>query len=124
MASFLRDALQAYWMELGQPIGGIISLTPGGKPYAIGDGASYYRKLLRGAVKRAGLGDVRVTPYTLRRTFATLMHSMGLNEGQIKLLMGHSRTSRVFVETYDHNKALALVSELPDIRSAVAHEDE
>jgi len=56
--------------------------------------------------ERAGL-DVRVTPHTLRHTFASRLVDAGVNPRAIQVLLGHECLSST--EVYLHNRPAALV---------------
>lgn len=124
MTGMVREPLFAYWQERGRPPAGRVFLTREGKPYATGDGASYYGTMLRNAADRAGLVGVRVTPYTCRHTTGTLLREAGATAEQVKALMGHSAVSKVFETNYDHRSTLTRVQgrDLPDLRVVLEEE--
>jgi integrase len=120
MLPLLREPLLEYWTALGDPPEGVMFKTARGKPYAVGDGASYFRKMLRNAADRAGLTNVRVTPYTARHTYGTLLLEVGVAESTVKALLGHDPMSRTLEAVYDHRTVLKKVAgrDLPELRVA------
>ncbi|MBO0704435.1 MAG: site-specific integrase, partial [Candidatus Dormibacteraeota bacterium] len=69
---------------------GLVFADPGGRPL------DYYRvrRDFRSLLESAGLPEV--TPYSLRRTMASIMHALGYPAGTIAARMGHADTQVLF----------------------------
>jgi integrase len=76
------------------------------KPWARGN----ITRDLAVACKNAGI--VRVTPNDLRRTFATLLSSAGVDRDAVRRLMGHAKESTMLETVYDKPTTQQLVARM------------
>lgn len=60
-----------------------------------GAAASTFKTALRNATKKAGLGHLRITPYTLRSMFATWALEAGVSAGDVRRVMRHTNEEMI-----------------------------
>lgn len=93
-------ALHEWWLDCGKPTSGRVFMW-NGKPMVS------FKRALATAVKRAGITK-RVTPYTLRHTFATAAIEGGAPVSQVAAMMRHS-SPRMVEQRYDHSEVVRTV---------------
>jgi integrase len=99
------------WHEAnGRPSQGLLfrpmKKVPGREGYAVKKGTSHvpFRKALKTAVKKAGMGHRRITPYTLRHSCATLLIEAGVPVYSVAKMLRHT-SPKMVAEHYDHVSA-------------------
>lgn len=92
LSARLLDALRAYWRKVRPHQ----TLFPGRDP-SIPLSTNAVRSICRGAARRAGIGK-RVTPHTLRHSFASHLLQAGTDLRTIQMLLGHRslRTTAIY----------------------------
>jgi site-specific recombinase XerD len=93
-----RRALLAYRRELGMPMEGPLFLTRDGRRFM----RMGIRDVFTRLTERTG---IKVTPHSLRRTFATLSLRAGMNPLHLQGLLGHSTLdmTRRYVQMVDED---------------------
>ncbi len=92
---YLKKYRPNYWFLEG----------PGRKRYS----ASSIRQSLRASVERAGIKK-KVTPHTLRHSFATHLHEQGTDIRNIQELLGHNSPKTTEIYTYVSTRSLQKIS--------------
>lgn len=95
-----------------------------GKPYS----ASSIRKFMKGSSKAAGITK-RVTPHTLRHSYATHLLEQGVNLRHIQSLLGHARPETTMVYTRVMKKDLLAIESpldtiLKQLRDVSGYDDQ
>jgi site-specific recombinase XerD len=78
---------------------------PKGKPYS----ATSIRNILKRGCKKAGITK-KVTPHTLRHTYATHMLELGVDLRYVQNLLGHSRPETTMIYTHVTSDKLSLLA--------------
>ncbi len=91
-----RYCLDEWWTEQRHPETGWVFPGRNGQP------AASWRKRFRAAVKRAGIvvGNRKLTPYSFRHTFATLLYFKNGDLEAIRQLLRHHERSRILETVY------------------------
>jgi hypothetical protein len=96
----LRDAFEAEKASKGWKLDpSIIHVDEKGKPFTRPDHIS---KLLKGAYAEAGIDTKVWKPNNARHAVITFYKSRGITDEQLKLITGHSHSSKVLSDYYTH----------------------
>ncbi|MCA0931266.1 site-specific integrase [Lutimonas saemankumensis] len=110
MAESFRQLLQHYLMTY-RPVRYFVEGKTEGRPYA----ATSVRSFLKRACKLAGI-QKKVTPHTLRHSYATHLLEQGVDLRYIQELLGHSRPETTMIYTHVSKRdMLAIESPLDHI---------
>jgi len=104
---FFHDRLKSFVEYFNLRKGGVIFISNLGKKYD----KRTIQLIARNAAKKAGIGK-RVTPHTLRHSFATHLLEAGADIRHIQKLLGHSSLQTTQIYTHVANKDIKKLANL------------
>ena len=106
------DLLTEYWFAKGRPCGILFPNQWTG---------SYLTQVMRRAVSEAGL-PAKVTPHSLRHSFATHLMEQGIERQYIQALLGHRDPKSTEIYLHVSNKSLLGIQSPFDRKEGAGHE--